>query len=138
MTALPILNRAQWPSAAATYCRSLEAEIARLENRMRDLEQVLGLNLAAPAEFRLSRGQAVLFNILLRREAVTREALHLALCARSQNDGPGIGIVATIIYQLRRKLRPHGVKIDNIHGQGYRMTPESKTKVAAIMTKVVE
>lgn len=53
----------------------------------------------------------------------THEAL-LKVCAKS--DDVGIGIVAVLIHRIRKRLKPYGVEINCIWGQGYRIDQKSK------------
>lgn len=41
--------------------------------------------------------------------------------------------VDVLMHKLRKKLKPYGIKIDTIHAYGWRLPPEGKQKITAMV-----
>ena len=119
--------------------KSLEAQIAELDNQVEALtaenERLLdenerlradqGLSLNAPLQFSLTGKEACLFGrlIALKGAVGTKQALMDAMYNGSI-DEPEIKIVDVFVCKLRKKLKPFGVDIQTVWGQGYRIEPD--------------
>lgn len=62
---------------------------------------------------------------------LTKQALLSSLYQLRPDDPPEIKIVDVWICKLRKKLKPLGINIDTVWGQGYRMLPASPRSEAA-------
>ncbi len=81
--------------------------------------------------FKLRPQQAAVLAALLQREQVSHEALALCLPEgwADPEERNSDQIVKLHIHNLRRKLKPHGIKIETIWGFGYRVSATDKAKV---------
>lgn len=64
---------------------------------------------------------------------VSREALLNGYCGQ-KIDQPDIGVIAVQICRLRAALRPHDIAIENIHGTGYRVAPDMRARIEALVS----
>lgn len=98
-----------------------QTRIWLLEERIRFLEEVLTpTNVVIPLEWRLTAAEARVFSHLTTKPQCTKESIMAALYGLKPNtDEPEIKIVDVFVCKLRKKLRPFGVKIVTVWGQGY-------------------
>lgn len=108
--------------------RALEAAIARLEDRVAELEAAMGLGVLTPLEWGLTRNEARLVGALLERELLTKDAAMAALYRDRGADEPEIKIVDVFVCKARKKLKPFGVEIGTRWGEGYFMTGPAKAE----------
>jgi two-component system cell cycle response regulator CtrA len=112
---------------------ALEAELARLRDRIEELEDALGINIEPWFGLGLNHQESRLFAALMKRDAVTKEQGMAAICGADPDDRPDPKIIDVLVCRLRRKLRPYGIKIGTIWGQGHRMDPHSKENARALV-----
>ncbi|MDF2809344.1 MAG: winged helix family transcriptional regulator [Microvirga sp.] len=110
---------------------ALEAENERLQLRVEQLEGLMGMSIDAlvPIEWRLTRSEACVFGVLLRREIATKDAVMAALYRSTAKDEAELKIVDVFICKMRKKLRPFGITIITRWGTGYSL--EDRTALAA-------
>lgn len=60
----------------------------------------------------------------------SKERLLASLYALQPDDPPEIKIIDVFVCKLRKKLKPLGVEIFTVRGQGYRLLPVPERKVA--------
>jgi two-component system, cell cycle response regulator CtrA len=112
----------------------LRGEIETLQERIIQLEEVIGLRFDSPLMLGLTPSEAKLFGALLKREFLTREALLICLYGSVPSDDEvEIKIVDVFICKLRKKLRPFGIAIETMWGRGFYMTPAAKAAVDALV-----
>ncbi len=58
--------------------------------------------------------------------------------ARPDCDQPQPKVMDVQVCKLRRKMKPHGVKIKTRWGQGWLMPKDSKDLIRATLTRVVD
>lgn len=115
------------------------SEIQRLRDRIEQLEEMLGIGRDTTLQLRLKLGltkcQAKMLGILVKREVVSWEAMHFVLYGdRPEADQPwSEANLRKHIVLLRRRLEPTGIKVDAVHGQGWMLGNEHKAKVKEIM-----
>ena len=63
---------------------------------------------------------------------LSKEALLNGYCGHKM-DQPGIRVIDVQIHHLRRALRPHGITIENIYGTGYRLAPDMRARIEALV-----
>jgi DNA-binding response OmpR family regulator len=80
----------------------------------------------------LTPSESLAFVKLVKQEHVTGQELHRAT---SQSDAPvsRITVVNVTVCKLRRKLKPRGIAILNVYGQGYRLDEGSRDKVRTML-----
>lgn len=98
---------------------ALRKEVARLSAENETLRAALiGSELQTPAEWRLTRTEEAIFQMLLSRETVTKSSVLAALYGGEPRSSR---IVDVFINKLRQKTRPHSVEIATVVGAGYRL-----------------
>ncbi|RUM06789.1 winged helix-turn-helix domain-containing protein [Rhizobium chutanense] len=105
--------------------------IAFLEERVRQLEEALmPASVMAPIEYQLTANEARVFSHLASRDFGTKQSIMMALYS-DRAEEPEIKIVDVFVCKMRRKLKPFGVRIETIWGQGYRLARPGMAEVAA-------
>ena len=101
----------------------LEAENDMLRARIADLEAQLFApdGWAAPLEWQLTGSEACVMGVLIGRERVTKDAVMAALYREFAKDEAEPKIVDVFVCKIRKKLKPFGVVIETIWGQGWRL-----------------
>lgn len=112
--------------------------IQRLQDRVEQLQEILGLSRTMESRIRetfgVGRRQAQTLGLLLSRESVERRSLYTALYgAEPENKWPDERTLDGHICWLRRHLRRHGVVIHTRWGEGWRIAPEDKTHIRAML-----
>lgn len=80
----------------------------------------------------LSPQQRRLLAVLMRNAAATRAQLTDALYFDRPDEAPS-GVVQVQISKMRRRLKPFGVKIDSVWGEGgYSISKECKAKIRSL------
>ena len=108
------------------YVKALEQENDELRERIRVLEEMVGIRVEVPLVFGLTSHEAMLFGLLLKRDLVTKEMAMVGLYGDRPNLDPEIKIVDVYICKARKKLRRFGVEIETVWGRVYRLSPECK------------
>lgn len=86
--------------------------------------------------FGLTKLQARMFAVLLRRNEATKDMLHAVVEANreAQNkEETEKKIVDVVICNLRKRLTPQGILVTTIWSCGYCLTPEMRTKANAML-----
>ncbi len=97
----------------------LRDEIELLQEQVRQLQAVLvNDEIDIPCWYGLTAKEERLYRHLMSRRIVTDESILQALYSGA-DDFPVSHIVNVWICKLRRKLRPHGIKIVTHWGRGY-------------------
>lgn len=117
--------------------------IKRLEERIRDLEAALAQLTNAPKVplvLKLTPCETRALEVLLRRHSASKEQLLAEMYAHRYHgdDLPEIKIVDVFICKLRRKLAPHGIKIETRWGAGYTLPMESRVALDHMRRKELD
>jgi len=110
---------------------SAAPETARLRDRIEELERLVGLRTVPPRLWGLTRQEADVLGILLRRQVMTHAQLFEAIWGGDSDCN--IKIVEVVVCKLRAKLRPHGIAIRTEYGVGYFIPPDSKATARALI-----
>jgi DNA-binding response OmpR family regulator len=102
--------------------------IEALEDRVAVLEQALGLNYQAPAEWRLTSTEERILGVLLRSPRVHRERLMVALYA-DRADPPDVSVITVHVCGLRAKLKRLGVDVIAMRHAGYWIPADQKQRL---------
>ncbi len=87
--------------------------------RIAELEAALGANYRSPPDWLLTEYQEIILGVLVTREYVSVDAFMAAIYGARVGDRPGPKNIQVMIFQLRKKLKPHGVTILLRKGAGY-------------------
>lgn len=100
-----------------------QQEIAMLRERVRQLTALLApRDVLVRFEWGLTTSEARLFAFLTTRELCSKAEIMNALYAlRPEADEVEPKIVDVFVCKLRKKLRPFGVEVETVWGQGYRL-----------------
>lgn len=110
------------------YVHMLETENEELREKVRILEEAIGMRLEAPLIFQLTRHESMMFGVLFGSELVTKQHAMNALYGDriDENiDDPNL--------RLRKKLKPFDIEIETVWGQGYRMPAKSKAAAGVLL-----
>jgi len=108
-------------------------ELARLRDRVEELEGLLGMRIACPRPWRLTGREAQVFGLLLRHGVCPRERIFAAIWGYdSEVDGK---IVDVTVCHLRRKLRHLGIAIRTEYGVGYFLEPDARRRARALIAE---
>lgn len=109
------------------------SEIARLrdqvwarDERIRQLEQEItgsnDLNIKGEAlRLGLSPVETKVWGVLRSREIASQKTIYTVLYGARLYDPPEESIVRAHIFNMRRKIGPHGYHITNYHGHGWKL-----------------
>jgi hypothetical protein len=103
----------------------LVAKIDQLEAQVRDLEAALQLDktTSIQAAFDIPEPLAQVLAMLADGKPRRKEKLHAALyCRRMEDDVPDVKGMDSLIYQLRKRVEPRGIRITTIWGAGLQIT----------------
>ena len=83
---------------------------------------------------RFSPQEEIVLAAIVRFDIATFEQIYQGLYAgRYGRDTPDDNIVKVHVCRIRPKLAPHGIVIESWYGRGYRMAPESKARLRALI-----
>lgn len=110
---------------------ALRAEVARLKAIVEAMAEAGDLG----AAYRLTRSEGVVLAMISRAAGLAaKETIWAALYGADPNGGPASGnkILDAFVFRVRRKLKPHGVSIETVWGEGWAMSPADKARLAAL------
>jgi hypothetical protein len=112
--------------------------IEELEEENRQLRNLLGAEpqfefvVACREKLDLQPAYAKFLSILVQGRIRTHEGLWTAYSATMHNP-PALGIIKVLVVGLRKALRPHGINIKTVWGEGFLMSAEDRAKVRQIL-----
>lgn len=110
---------------------ALEAENERLLEEIVRLQEAFGItDELAPIALRLTGKECALLGILMKRDTCTKQQIMSGLYAIGPDEEPEVKIVDVFVCKMRKKLKPFGIEVDTVWGQGYRLTPAAKAIVS--------
>ncbi len=104
-------------------CADLRAEVEELHETIRQIREAVAPAWVTmfPLGVYLTPAEQTVFRCLVGQEVATKEGLYLALTSDRPEPWPEPPIIDAHICNLRKKLRPRGVRIENVRGVGYRL-----------------
>ncbi len=108
----------------------VEQENLLLRERISALEAILMECERLPVEWALTQQEARVFGVLVNRELATKDAVMAAL----YSDRPGEEgevepkIVDVFVCKIRKKLKPFGLTIQTVWGQGYALDAATRSQ----------
>ena len=113
--------------------RKLSPNIEKLQARIIELEEVLGLTIVVPIPG-LKPMQRKLLGLLLNRKFVSWEAAFLALYEPSSGKSmPDRRVLNVHLCEVRNWLDKYGIKVSTVVGEGAFMKPEMQRKLKALL-----
>lgn len=97
----------------------VEEENGVLRERIRQLETALMGVTPLPFEWGLTSQESIVFGVLVNRPLATKAAVLAALYRDLGKDEAEEKIVDVFICKIRKKLKPFGIRIRTVWGQGY-------------------
>ena len=112
-----------------TEIASLRAQLADAQFTIRELRKVPSSTHFRTA-FKMTHGEAQLLSVIVKHGRVTKERAHNELYECGPDaDVPNIKLLDTLICTIRRKLKPSGITIKTIWGEGWEISPEDRAKL---------
>ncbi|WP_020179671.1 winged helix-turn-helix domain-containing protein [Methylopila sp. M107] len=108
----------------------VEAENDELRERIAQLQELLGFHETTPIEWRLTPSEAAVVGFLLKRPMASKDEILSALYSLRPDDPPAVKIVDVFVCKIRKKIKPFGVEIETVWGQGYRICSETRERLA--------
>src|SRR5262245_7404384 len=121
----------------SNYVAHVEAENDLLRERIRQLEEMVGIGLEVPPMFGLTGKESALLGIMMERELTTKESALDLMYFDRPNDTPEVKIIDVFVCKMRKKLEKFDVKIETVWGRGYRLPPDSKKNVQAYLKQAL-
>jgi two-component system, cell cycle response regulator CtrA len=126
------------PNLALLPRRVAESQtLERLQNRIHELEEIIGVTTEFPPALGLTLSEEALLDVLFKREIVTQTTAFAVLYASRAGGEPSDpkNVVSVLIMRLRKKLAAYGVDIKTRSGAGYYMTAEAKDQLRSIIER---
>jgi two-component system cell cycle response regulator CtrA len=113
---------------------NLRREHESLKDRLEILEQIqFEYHDQFPKNWWLTRKEAKLLSVLLKRENPTFDALMAALYSEGTSIEVDPQIMKSFICKLRKKLSYYNIKIETAWGNGYYLTKETKQLIKSYL-----
>ena len=115
-------------------CARLHAENERLQWRVDELEGLAAERAPLANLYGLSNSEQRILMGLIKRGSMTTEQLTRWLYP-DPDKTPASNVISVLVWRMRKKMAEHGVRIEVIYGQGYKLTPDSIEQVRADMDR---
>jgi len=117
----------------------LRAALEESQEELRSLRQLLATPVRLSADWRLTRTEQKILGVLNKRAALATTAAAIHLLVHGQKDGVfGDGSIKSQVCKMRKKLRPHGIEIETVGWDGYRLTDQSRKLLAGLLAERLE
>jgi two-component system cell cycle response regulator CtrA len=118
--------------------KSLTAEVQRLRGVVEELSNAPVIPAVLQSCF--TKYEALLFGAMLEANGPKTQEylLSVVYAERYGLDEPDIKIIDVFVCKLRKKLAPHGIKIETCWGRGYSLPLESKLVVRRMNEEAAE
>lgn len=110
------------------------------DEKIRQLERELyAKDYVSPLELRLSGTQTAMLGVLLRYDRIVSTDLLFEATRhnRTWKTEPDAKLMQVQMFRLREKLRPWGLSVQTVHGEGFRLTDETRRKLLSWPADVV-
>lgn len=104
-------------------------EVSLLQEQIVQLKEIIASNdVYVPPGF--TKSEQVILRMLATRHSASKESLFRMLYNEvAADDLPDITIIDVFVHKVKRKLKPFGINIETLWGQGYKMPQEDKNKL---------
>lgn len=124
------LPKDDWPPGTRRAARSVLSGTP--------LDDDTALAFACARFFKTTRLEAAILAVLIKRTEVTKQQLHLVIEQNRPSEGrveTDPKMVDVVICHLRKKLKPHDLKIETVWGIGYLMPVEARDRASTMLSQ---
>ena len=100
---------------------TMRQQIEELEERNRQLEELLRGDEDIPAAWGLTRMEEQFYRLLDSRGTASHDSIMTHLYGADPNGGAEQKVLHVWVCKVRKKLKPFGIEIETIWGHGYRL-----------------
>ncbi len=113
----------------------LRQELDEAYERIHLLKKELGAEVQDIPALGLRHTPARIFSVLMAKSSVPVSSLLNIIYAdrAAERDIPSIETIKVFVWTLRNKLKPYGIEIETVWGEGWRMTEANKAKARKII-----
>lgn len=126
---------AQKIQSTEAFIEKLIAENEALKDQVEVLKRPYGVPIAYPREWRLTRHESLILDILTARAMATYEMV-MTYAYSDKVDQPEPKIVSVFVCKLRKKLGQFGIQINTVWGVGYELEPASRARLIEFQRSV--
>jgi hypothetical protein len=123
------------PANPAVVITALRQQLAEAHECIDGLRSELGLAVNDVPQLGLRNSHARMFGILMAKPSVRHSSMMNILYGdrAAEGDIPELTSIKTLICTLRQKLKPFGIEIETIWGEGWRITESNKAAARRII-----
>lgn len=132
----PVNRDWQNPDALLKENRRLRDQLETALERIRILEQTVlkpDAGMDAAAVFGLGRKHTRLFNCLLSRAVLSKQAAAVVYGCGEPDIAAGDENIRRQMHRLRQRLLSYGIEVSIVRGQGWSMSERNKTRARNLM-----
>jgi two-component system cell cycle response regulator CtrA len=109
------------------------SELERLRDRVRELEEILGMDVELPNQLGFTPVENKIVGLLIKRPVVSKEVLYTTLYGdRPECEQPDIKIFDVYICKLRKKLKVMNIQIYSRYTIGYYIDDDAKATLQSL------
>ncbi|HVI92298.1 MAG TPA: hypothetical protein VM659_28670 [Dongiaceae bacterium] len=112
--------------------RRLTTDLEMATERIRELEEALGVTFRGAPCFGLTKSEERLVGAFLKNRFVTKRAAAAAIYIEGRDMAPSTNLLGVHISHLRRKLAPFEIRIRTVYAEGWAMEPPHQARLRAI------
>jgi hypothetical protein len=117
--------------------RDVRTEIERLQDRIEELESLLGLSFIIAPKLALSGMECKILGMLIKQPLMTR-SMALSAMYGYDVDNHHDGCVDVPLHKVRKKLHKFGIKITTRQGDGWFLSSEARAKLMPLLESCFE
>lgn len=110
---------------------TLETECEALRRKYGEFRRFAAPSHSPDAELELTKTEARIAGVLVKRRVASRQAIVAELAAKS-GRAPGPTLLGVHMFNLRQKLAARGVAIETVRGSGFRLR-EGRERLGAMI-----
>lgn len=108
------------------------SEVESLRYQVAEFRAALGLTQQFPRKFRLTPHEAKVLGILVKREIASRDFIYRTMYADEWMKDREPKIIEVYLSNMRKKLRPFDITIQNDYGHGWFLSAGDKARIAKL------
>jgi len=112
---------------------SLEAQLETALKELDMLREAMGLKIVVPLELGLTKNEAIILGVLMKKEIAHKKAIWLTIyAAKAEEDEAEQKIIDVWVCKMRPKLKRFDIEIQTAWGVGYFLSSDDKAKILAM------